>query len=111
VRTVGQILASAIHRRRVEAEDQRFLRNHPDRWAQGWQYLGNDAAQALAAFRVRREEWPMAMKPPRPRQIAPAGQGLRLVRPPDVPVGSARALPMGGGMRGARSTHRSGRRA
>ena len=38
------------------AEDQMFLRNYPDRWAQERQYLRNDAVQALAAFRIRRQE-------------------------------------------------------
>jgi len=37
------------------ADDQMFLRNYPNRWAQE-QYLRNDAAQALAAFRIRRQE-------------------------------------------------------
>ena len=37
-------------------EGQMFLRNHPDRWAQERQYLRNDAVEALAAFRSRRQE-------------------------------------------------------
>ena len=35
--------------------EQRLLLS-PDRWAEERQYLGNDAALALAAFRKRREE-------------------------------------------------------
>jgi len=38
------------------AEDQMFLKNYPDRWVQERQYLRNDVAQALAAFRIRRQE-------------------------------------------------------
>ena len=38
------------------AEDQMFLRNYPDRWVQERQYLRNDVAKALAAFRIRRHE-------------------------------------------------------
>ncbi|MBI3455288.1 MAG: DinB family protein [Candidatus Rokubacteria bacterium] len=37
-------------------EDPTFLRADPDRWAAERQYLRNDAAEALAAFRVRRQE-------------------------------------------------------
>ena len=38
------------------ADDQMFLRNYPDRWVQERQCLRNDAAQVLAAFRIRRRE-------------------------------------------------------
>src|SRR5262249_331080 len=38
------------------AENQMFLRNYPDRWIQERQYLRNDSANALAAFRIRRQE-------------------------------------------------------
>ena len=37
-------------------EDPTFLRIDPDRWAVERQYLRNDPAEALAAFRVRRQE-------------------------------------------------------
>jgi hypothetical protein len=37
-------------------ETPTFLSNDPDRWAQERQYLRNDAAEALAAFRVRRQD-------------------------------------------------------
>jgi DinB family protein len=37
-------------------EDFKFLPVNPDRWAEERQYLRNDAGEALAAFRKRREE-------------------------------------------------------
>jgi len=37
-------------------ENPTFLSTDPDRWAQERQYLRNDAAEALVAFRVRRRE-------------------------------------------------------
>lgn len=37
-------------------DDPKFLRADPDRWAEERQYLRNDAAEALAAFRIRRQE-------------------------------------------------------
>ena len=37
-------------------ENPTFLSNDPDRWAQERQYLRNDTAEALAAFRLRRQE-------------------------------------------------------
>ncbi|MBI1846434.1 MAG: DinB family protein [Candidatus Rokubacteria bacterium] len=37
-------------------DDPKFLGAHPDRWAEERQYLRNDAAAALAAFRTRRQE-------------------------------------------------------
>jgi hypothetical protein len=37
-------------------DDPKFLGVSPDRWAEERQYLRNDAAEALAAFRKRREE-------------------------------------------------------
>lgn len=37
-------------------DEPRFLPVEPDRWAADRQYLRNDAAEALAAFRKRREE-------------------------------------------------------
>jgi uncharacterized damage-inducible protein DinB len=37
-------------------DDPRLAGVNPDRWAQERQYLRNDVAQALAAFRKRREE-------------------------------------------------------
>jgi hypothetical protein len=37
-------------------ENPPFLSTDPDRWAQERQYLRNDAAEALVAFRVRRRE-------------------------------------------------------
>jgi hypothetical protein len=37
-------------------EEPRFLAANPDRWAEDRQYLRNDAAEALAAFRKRRQE-------------------------------------------------------
>jgi hypothetical protein len=37
-------------------DDPKFLGAHPDRWAEERQYLRNDAGEALAAFRTRRQE-------------------------------------------------------
>ncbi len=37
-------------------DEPKFLPVSPDRWAEERQYLRNDAAEALAAFRTRREE-------------------------------------------------------
>lgn len=37
-------------------DDPKFLRADPDRWAEERQYLRNDAAEALVAFRIRRQE-------------------------------------------------------
>ena len=37
-------------------ENPMFLSNNPDRWAQERQYPPNDTAEALAAFRLRRQE-------------------------------------------------------
>jgi hypothetical protein len=37
-------------------DEPTFLRSDPDRWAVERQYLRNDAAEALAAFRARRQE-------------------------------------------------------
>jgi uncharacterized damage-inducible protein DinB len=37
-------------------DEPRFLPVNPDRWAEERQYLRNDAEEALAAFRKRREE-------------------------------------------------------
>jgi hypothetical protein len=37
-------------------DDPKFLPINPDRWAEERQYLRNDAGEALAAFRKRREE-------------------------------------------------------
>src|SRR5262245_62467715 len=37
-------------------ETPTFLSTDPDRWAQERQYLRNDAAEALVAFRLRRRE-------------------------------------------------------
>jgi hypothetical protein len=37
-------------------DEPTFLRSDPDRWAAERQYLRDDAAEALAAFRVRRQE-------------------------------------------------------
>jgi DinB superfamily len=38
------------------ADEPTFLATDPDRWAEERQYLRNDAAAALAAFRARRQE-------------------------------------------------------
>ncbi len=40
----------------VAMDEPKFLGIDPDRWAEDRQYARNDAAQALAAFRRRREE-------------------------------------------------------
>ena len=40
----------------LEMDEPRFLPVQPDRWATERQYLRNDAAEALAAFRARRAE-------------------------------------------------------
>ena len=37
-------------------DEPKFLPIEPDRWAADRQYLRNDATEALAAFRARREE-------------------------------------------------------
>jgi len=40
----------------VATEEPRFATTNPDRWAEERQYLSNDAAAALAAFRLRRHD-------------------------------------------------------
>jgi hypothetical protein len=40
----------------LAVENPTFLSSDPDRWATERQYLRNDAAEALAAFRSRRQE-------------------------------------------------------
>jgi hypothetical protein len=40
----------------LAAENPTFLSSDPDRWATERQYLRNDAGEALAAFRSRRQE-------------------------------------------------------
>jgi hypothetical protein len=42
--------------RTTHGADALFLSNDPDRWAEERQYLRNGAAEALAAFRLRRQE-------------------------------------------------------
>ncbi len=49
-------------------DEPKFAAANPDRWAEERQYLRNDAAEALAAFRRRREENLTALKKLTPEQ-------------------------------------------
>ena len=40
----------------LATDEPKLLRMDPDRWAHERQYLRNDAAEALTAFRIRRQE-------------------------------------------------------
>jgi len=50
-----------------------FVRTNPERWASERQYLRNDAAEALAAFRARRDETLAFLAARAPGDLARAG--------------------------------------
>src|SRR5262249_2304515 len=49
-------------------DEPKFLPVEPDRWAEERQYLRNDATEALAAFRTRRDESLKFLRALRPEQ-------------------------------------------
>ncbi|HEV8615202.1 MAG TPA: DinB family protein [Methylomirabilota bacterium] len=54
-------------------DDPRFLGVNPDRWAEERQYLRNDAGDAVAAFRKRREDSLAFLRKCTPEQLARGG--------------------------------------